>query len=307
MAVLSVGQAFRNSAAAVRRNPGALAVWLALYILLGWGPSLLIWWVSGAEYIDLIRGMIQSAGKIDPAAAQAINTKIGMLSNLNLLVQLVWLSVTGAAMFRMVLRPDEKGFGFLKLGVAELCIGAVFVIFYVAFFILIFVMALVIGLLATLLIVALGVGVGATFGVVFGVAGFLVATWVYIRLWLALPMIVDDNRFRLFEAWRLSRPAQGKLVLLVLAIAGIWLLLMLFSLAINAVVLFGAVRASGLGWGGYFSRPSAALIHDLMPLILAMGAVSICATTPVQAWCAGAWAEAYRQLAPRRSVDEVFS
>ena len=148
---------------------------------------------------------------------------------------------------------------------------------------------------------------GLVIGLVVPFIAMFAIAWLYIRLSLALPMIVDDNRFRLFEAWKISKPAQGKLTLLALAIVGIWFVLMLLTFIGYAAVLSGAVGASHLGWGGYFGRPGAQVAHDVVPLITAIGAVIVFISAPTQALCAGAWADAYRQLAPGRSVDEVFA
>jgi hypothetical protein len=288
----------------LRRNPGAFTVWTGLYLLLGVAPSLAIWWRAGPEYVDLFRAMIAAGGKVDPAIMAPLNAKIGGLNNLILLCQLVISSVLGAAMFRAVLRPSESASAYLRFGVAELSIGAAIIIYYLALIAMTFVFSLVV-VVPAVMIGAGSPAAGIGFGVIMGVVALLACAWIMIRLAFSLPMIVADGRFRLFEGWRASRPVQGKLVQLVLAFVGVYLLALIVVLGIEVTVLAAVVAASGLDAPAFFNRPGAAVVHDLLPVLSALALVMGVFTWAIQTIFAGAWADAYRQVAPGQA--DVFA
>jgi hypothetical protein len=301
---LSVARALGAGVGVVRRNPAAVGLWLVAYFLVA-APGLSIWWLAGPEYIELMRGLLGNAGRIDPNVTAAFAAKSGSISNISLLLDLVFYAVIGAAMFRAVIRPDERGFGFVRFGLAEVSIGAVLVICWLA------TIALVIVLTLISVVPAVLIGIGSVsshvaFSVIAAILGLILAAWLFVRLALAMPMIVDDGRFHLFEGWRLSGPVQGRLSLLALTIFAIFMAVGLVTAMLYAGVLAAMVGASGLGWGGYFAQPSTTLAHDVVPIITGLAVLSVSITVPLHAICAAAWADAYLQIRGD-NTDEVFA
>ena len=216
----------------VRRNPMALVAWTLLYAVLSLasvfamsnaiGP--MIEWSERAETLE------NATQTPTPADMMAMFQQFGevILSVAWLLpVSLVVGAVLMAAVARAVLNPRAGGFGYLRLGMDEL---RVFVVTLVLGILMVF------AWLAMWIVVAVLAGIaGATgadwlwlFVILGGLAGVGAIIWLAVRLSLAVPITVAENRFAFFDSFGVTRgrfwPLFGMAVIAVVMVLVVQLL-----------------------------------------------------------------------------------
>jgi hypothetical protein len=291
----------------VRRHPRAVIAWAAIYVVVTMGPSILLWWMAGPEYVDLLRSLFQGPAKMDPQLL-AVQAKVGPIGNLNLLIQWIWLSVSGAAIYRAVFDPTAARAAFIRVGRTELWLGLVILLLYLGTAFSSFA-AVLLGAIPVLIAAALGtVTIGITVAVILGMVGIGAVLWFGSVLAMAMPMTVRDGRFRLFEAWQATRGARWKVFLLSMTVLVLLLLDVAILFGAQAAVVWAKAAGSGMEPAAYFARPAMELAVDLLPTLAVVGiAISVCAAL-VQIVTTAAWADGCRQLADdSASMEEVFA
>lgn len=128
--------------------------------------------------------------------------------------------------YRLVLRPGEKGFLHLRFGKDELRLTAVNL--------LLFAMGMI---FLTAEIAAVGAAQqGNAVAAIAAVVLLLTSLWVGVRLTLATPMTFAEHRFAIRDAWRASRgrfrPLFGMIVLAVIFYLMVWLLISIIGAAL---------------------------------------------------------------------------
>lgn len=216
----------------VRRNPMALVAWTLLYAVLSLASVFamsnaidpMIAWGERAEALE------NATPSPTPAEVMAVFQDFG-----EVILSLAWLlpvslvvgAVLMAAVARAVLNPRAGGFGYLRLGMDELRV---------------FVVTLVLGILmvcawlAVWLLIAVLAGIagatGATwlwlFVVLGGLVGVAAIVWLAVRLSLAVPMTVAENRYAFFDSFGLTRgrfwPLLGMTVIVIVMVLVVQLL-----------------------------------------------------------------------------------
>ncbi len=191
----------------VRRNPVALVAWTLLYAVVS---LLSLFAMSSAigpltawgERMEALEGTSPTPEEVFAAFQGFGQVMLGLswLIPLSLAVSAMLM----AAVARAVLNPRAGGFGYLRLGMDELRV---------------FVVTLVLGILMFCAWVALAVLVGVLGGiagasganwmwllvVLGGLAGVAAIIWIAVRLSLAVPMTVAENRFAFFDSFSLTR------------------------------------------------------------------------------------------------------
>ena len=144
-------------------------------------------------------------------------------------------SVLTAGIYRLVLRPDEKGFLHLRLGADEMRLTVIN---------LLLIALGMIGLTVELAAVAAasqGSGIGGLAAAVIAV----LTVWIGVRLSLATPMTFAQRRFAVRESWRASRgkfwPLLGMIVLAAIFYVMVWLLISIIGAAL--IGLAGGAQA----------------------------------------------------------------
>ena len=144
-------------------------------------------------------------------------------------------SVLTAGIYRLVLRPDEKGFLHLRLGADEVRLTVIN---------LLLIALGMIGLTVELAAVAAasqGSGIGGLAAAVIA----LLTVWIGVRLSLATPMTFAQRRFAVRESWRASRrkfwPLLGMIVLAAIFYVMVWLLISIIGAAL--IGLAGGAQA----------------------------------------------------------------
>ena len=98
------------------RRPLAFLLWTLVYVVLGLGPAVLIFALIGPDYIGVFQSAISAGGEPDIERLSALTAQIQAVQGLSLLASLVLYAVLYAAIFRAVLEPENKRFGYLRLG-----------------------------------------------------------------------------------------------------------------------------------------------------------------------------------------------
>jgi hypothetical protein len=192
---------------------------------------------------------------------------------------------------------------------AELFLAVLGVGFYIAFIIGIVVIAIPVGIIVAISAAAHSAAIGALIAVLVGLAAVVGVVWIILRLSVVGPMIVQDGKFHLAEAWALTRGHAGSLFLIALCM---FVILMLIESVIGVVAL--AIGAGVLGQmaGGFsnlpafFSRPPATILANLAPALVVAGLASIPISGTMMAIIGAPWARAFRDLA-QPDVAATFS
>lgn len=118
-------------------------------------------------------------------------------------------SMIGAAVFRIVLRHADHGFGYLKFGMDEVRLLIISLLYFVMATVLVFLLSVPAGALA---LVLQGV-VGTTAALFIGVAiVMLTSAWIGARLCLAPAITFSERRLAVFESWKLTKGNGWRLV-----------------------------------------------------------------------------------------------
>jgi len=256
------------------RRPLAVLAWAAVMFVATALPVALFFGTMAPAFVDIMRHSVDGP---QPSPVDMMNLQLRWMAVNGplMLCSLVAKAVLMCAVFRAVLRPEQRRFGYLRLGMTEVLVGLV----YLCVAILIF-MASCAGMVVMLGFTIAGAfaSKGAAVGIalVLAVALAVLLGWLIVRLALALPMTFDDGRFRMFEAWQLSKGHALELFF-------VWLLafavVLVIELVIGSVIGFTAIgviagHASAAGGASSaFHRPAAEWIGQLAPWMLLGGAV----------------------------------
>jgi hypothetical protein len=208
-----------------RERPGTVLAWAGVYCA---GLLLIGAIMLGLVGPDLVK-LTKDGGLNDPdkAAEVLVHSAPAFIALLVLAVALM--SVLTAGIYRIILRPQEKGFVHLRLGMDELRLVIVnLVLFSVG------VACVVTALTLARLAAAAGPAVEGL--VVILVMSF--AGWVGVRLSMTTPMTFVLQRVSVKEAWLLSRgafwPLLGMMVLAVIFYVMVWILITIMGTAFVA-------------------------------------------------------------------------
>ncbi|PHY21723.1 hypothetical protein [Caulobacter sp. BP25] len=308
MARFVVGEAATSGFGVVVRHPLAVVGWALAFVIGLIIPALVgLFWL-GPQFARLIQlALTQTAGATDPGMFDDFMQAQSSVTTLNLLYWL-WSSfvraVLCAAVFRAVLMPEASAWAFLRIGGRELWLTLLFVVEQVLAMIVVFIIGLLIIILTA--IVAVGAGdQGQTAAIAVAASTSAIAAgvliWVALRLSLAAPMTFADAQFRLFESWTLTR-GQGWRLLGMAALVVIFILLMeilVLAAAFGAIVAAGgsleAIQGSG-ALEAFITRPPIAILRDLWPWLLGLGALSAVFSAVLQTVFWAPWAAAYKAL-----------
>jgi hypothetical protein len=236
---MTAGSIIAGGFGLVRRHPGAVAVWGLIYLAVTVGMGLAMRPMLGKL------ALMSQAGAGNPAAAASVSSAMSGVMLLELILLAVATSLFAAAQ-RAVLRPEEAGFAYLRLGMDELRLFGLAFGLLILFYIALIVAMLVIVLVAALAAVVGGAGAAVALAVVGILALFGAMIWVQVRLSLAFPLTVMRKKIVVGEAWQATR---GRFWTLFAAFLVIFLLLLVLWIA-AALVMNGEYFAD-LAAGGF--------------------------------------------------------
>jgi hypothetical protein len=293
MAELSIGDAVGAGFGVIRRRPAAVLIWGLLQTAM-FGAMLAI---MAPMYLAMFAEVATHAGVGRPATPDIANMMQmqGMIWLLNLVTAFL-ATVLYCAVFRSLIHPEKSRFGYLSLGATELMLFLLMIGAYIAF-----VVAIVILMIPAALIVGLLVAVHATAaavitGVLLGLGALWGLAYVALRLSMIGPMMVDDGKFHLFDAWALTKGRAGALFLMALGLLGILIVLEIVVVVVAWIIgasVLGGVAGATSAIPALLRQPPASVLSHLAPLLVIGGAAAIPLYGAFVAIFGAPWARAY--------------
>ncbi|MBN9480003.1 MAG: hypothetical protein J0I52_07185 [Bordetella sp.] len=252
-----------------RRAPLAILAWAAAYLVF----FAVFFAVAGGSLINIINLAAQIEQNAEPSMSDlaTLGQAYGAMMVLVLPLSLLFSAVLTAAVARSVIRPEEKGFGYLRLGRDELrVLGATLIVALLMFGVTMAGMTLV------TLFLTLAASLGAPFlflpAVLAGLGMAAAAVWLAVRLCLVAPMTFAEQKISIKESWAMTRgrfwPLLGMAVL-----AGVMSMLvgLLGSIVIAPLnLIFGGLESLA----GAETTNVATLLVKFWPALLTWGVVN---------------------------------
>jgi len=209
-----------------RERPWTILAWTGFYFV---GLTVLFFAmlaVLGPSFRDMLeRG---DASEVD--AMSAILAKSPQLGPI-LILAVFFNAVMVSGVFRLVLRPEEKGFAWLRVGPDELRLTIVVLLLP-----LFIAAALAFASFAVVTLTQV-TGVAHMAPAIIALLGFILTVWMLVRLSLAAPATFVRRRIAIAESWRLTRGHFWSLAgMLVLAII-FWIMVLLLVVIIGYAVV----------------------------------------------------------------------
>ncbi|WP_427792732.1 hypothetical protein [Brevundimonas diminuta] len=197
-----------------RRAPMAILAWAAAYIVF----FAVFFAVAGGSLVNIINLAQQIEQSAEPSIDElmVVFRAYGAMMILALPLSLLFSAVLTAAVARSVIRPQDKGFGYLRLGRDELRIlGASLIVALLMFGVV------MIGTTVVSALIGLAGLMSAPFlvlpAVLAGLALAAACVWLAVRLCLVAPMTFAEQKIAIRESWAMTRgrfwPLLGMAVL----------------------------------------------------------------------------------------------
>jgi hypothetical protein len=277
----------------VRERPQLLPAWAAFQLAFQLVVGLLGVYLAGEALTEITRP--GALAGMDPDEVLASVGAIAPFIVVIVLLQLAATAVFSSAVFRAVLRPQEGGPGYFRLGGDELRVLVSYLGIFVVVFVVAMVVTFILAFVATFTAEA-SRGLGAFLAAITAVAPLFLFVFVYVRLMLSLPQSFAERRISIVGGWRLSRkrfwPLFGMIVLAAVLTLVVWILALLIYFPL------GAVLGGGLKGAGVPLQPSFDSLADwFSPAMGAYLLVAAFATALINAVLVAPLARAYRDLA----------
>ncbi|MDB5472103.1 MAG: hypothetical protein JWR84_3663 [Caulobacter sp.] len=306
MAQLDIGKTATAGFGVIGRQPLSPLIWGLVTLVLSVGPMLLVL----PAMAEFFRMAIEGAQNNAPANSEEM---MRVSSQMNAVTPLTWITgllayaLTTGALFRVMLKPDDKSWFYMRISMAEVMLVAVTIVFAILFFMALLVVAVIVAIVATIAWQA-SEAAGITTAIILGLAAFGVLLWGALRFSLAFAMSWERKQFLLFESWTLTK-GHG----LQLFLAGLlnFLIMILLSLLLAIVVggtVIGLLAASGalgaISSGDPASYFTPERIISLWPLALVWFVLASIVQSYTNVIQTAPWAEAYRELV--NPTEDVF-
>lgn len=305
----------------IGREPLAVILWGLVSLAAALIPMLVYFAVLGPDVMDYYREVFrwtaESGGEGTPPPQPASFGVAGIVQLLQYVAALVSGAIIYSAVFRSVLRPEEKGFARMRITMDEVNVGVVILVLFLLFMALVFVGAIVLAIPMIIIGVAAAssdsAGLGMTLIPVMLLAFLIGMAILFARFFIALPMTFAERRIRIFEAWTFTKGYAGQLTVMAFL-----QLLIIFGIYVAALLAIGvAVAGSVMGAANDFSDPQAleALFASgeifqrfagLIVVVVLVYAILLFIMTPIML---APWARAYQLIAADRMQDsaELFA
>jgi len=185
----------------VRRHPLAVIFWTALYLVF----LSAFFGVFGSGLASFMAATETLQGtEPTPAELESLSPILLGLFALAAPAALLLGAILNAAVARAVIRPQDKAFGYLRLGADELRVLAVTVVMSIVFGVGTMVAFTLVGVCAGLAAAA-NAGLGWLVGIVLGLGAVVAVVWMMVRLSLAVPVTIAERRISLFDSFALTK------------------------------------------------------------------------------------------------------
>jgi hypothetical protein len=229
---MDIGAVIGGGFRIIRDKPLAVVVWAVIYMVLFAGMMLLMRPIMTAQ--------VQAMAGDPQAQIAAFGAMAGRFLLLFLLMLVVYVVLFAAAQ-RAVLKPERQGFFYVRLGMDELRLLALTILFMVAYYIAMLVLTLIVTLLIGIVAGASGSpGLAAGLFLLDLAAIIAFTAWYYIRFGLAFPLTIMREKIVIGEAWRITR--------------GRFWALFAASLVVLLIIFLLWMVLSSITSGGYFAE-----------------------------------------------------
>ncbi len=188
---MDIGEVIGGGFRILRDRPLTVAVWAVVYLLM----FILMAFVMRS----MMAAQMQAVS--DPQAFGVAMAAMVVPFILFFLVSLVFYVVLFAAAQRAVLKPEQQGFFYLRLGMDELRMLALTILFLIVYY------AVMVALVLLVAVAAATKSAGATIGMILLLfpAIIVFTAWYFVRFGLAFPLTMMREKIVIGEAWRISR------------------------------------------------------------------------------------------------------
>ncbi|HEY5288724.1 MAG TPA: hypothetical protein VIJ59_01695 [Caulobacteraceae bacterium] len=298
MTTISIGDAIGEGFGLIRRRPLAI---------LGWGLARVAFTAATLSlmapfYLETFRAAAARASGGAAAAPPDLSSMMAMqgASWLSSIVGMFLGAVLSCAVWRAVLHPERRQFAYLRVGAPELFMFLLTFGFGIVLVVGLLILALPIALIAGIAFAAHAAAVGVILAVLGGFAVLALLVWAFCRFSLVGPMMVQDGKFHLGDAWALTKGHAGTLfavaILLIVILVALEMVIAAIGLAVG--VAFLGQAAGGLSHvQTFFAQPPEQLLASVTPALIVVGLVSIPVTGAFLAILSAPWARIYRDLA----------
>ena len=244
-----------------RERPKVVLVWAVFAFLVS---------ICSAVYLIAIgqdaRAVLEASSAEQPADLATFGKAMGDLLPM-MIMGLAVQCVMAGAVYRILLRPEEKGFAYLKLGMDEARLAALTFIYVLLASVTMFVVVLAAALIAVIASAA-GQNVALLVAVATEIFFLGLLFYVGVRLSLAPAITFAERRIALFDSWKLTHGQFWRLTgAYALAICGI------VVIALLVVTIFSALVAVAVGGdlqavGKMFSPDQSSLATYFSPVMI---------------------------------------
>lgn len=284
--MVTVGGIINGGVGLVRERPLAILVWGVLYMAATVGMMSAVF----VPFMQLAMANAAQPNSVDPARMFAL---MGEMYLINFLMMILF-TVLLAAGLRAALRPQERSFASLRLGMDELRMIGLSLLLVIAFV----VMVMVVGMIMTILMIAIGLAAGSggqmTAGgfagmgigmVVMMVAMYALPIFFAVRLSPAFALTMLRRKIVVGEAWRLT---SGNFWTLFGGYLVLGLISMAAYLVIVMILVIPAVSMSG-GMLGLIAALQQGQLNGTLMTTMGVGGIlfSLLAGVSIALWAGG--------------------
>jgi hypothetical protein len=227
-------------------HPVAVAIWAVLQFVVSLSFTLFVTVSAGPAFSKMAAMGFQPTA--DPNQVLGLFQQLAPTYAVLLIASLVFYSVLYAAMNRVVLRPEQSRFGYLRLAGDELrqlgLLALMAALGFALYIAVVIAVTVVFAVLSLALGAAGGVGVGLALAILLP-AVICVFIYVAVRFSLASALTFASGRIELFGSWRLTKGRFWPLLGTYLIAFSLSLVVILATLAIAAAAV--AIIGGGLG------------------------------------------------------------
>lgn len=186
----------------VRRHPVALVFWALFYAVMMTAGLALV----GGSVIGLMSAAkdLETSGASSPEAFMPVLASYMSVLAIVLPVSLIASAMIYAAVSRAVLRPVESAFGYLRLGMDEVRVLVVSIVLSLVFLVLGCVVFGIVGIVAGLT-VSSGMPALWLLVVLLVFAATALFIWLAVRLCLAIPITMAEQRIAIFDSFAVTK------------------------------------------------------------------------------------------------------
>ncbi|WGM39876.1 hypothetical protein [Caulobacter sp. NIBR1757] len=306
MAQLDIGKAAFAGFGVIGRKPLPPIIWGLVTMLLSVGPMLLIL-PALLQFFDLAVAGVQNNTDPDPEQIMMLSAQMNTVTPLTWIAALLAYGLTTGALFRAMLKPEEKSWFYMRVSMAEVMLVVVTIVYAV---LLLMAAGLLAGLVAVLALIAHQISESATLpvAIVLGLAALGVLVWGGLRFSLGLAMSWERKSFLLFESWSLTRGHAFGLFLVGLIN---FIISLLLAIVVGVVVggsILAVMASTGMFQALASEDPGAFFTPEKIKSLWPIAVVWITLASIFQSYLTvvqtAPWAEAYGQLGT--SNEETF-